>query len=203
VRLTSGGEKFEPSIQESLNEIFPNAKFRNVYAITEAGSVLQSDGELFQIPDELTDKVEITEDSELIVHQSLLGESVSEDIDGEWFHTGDLVEFVSEDKFRFVGRESDFVNIGGYRVNLHEVEKHINSLEEIEAAVVAARDSSVTGKILVAEIQPVEGIDPDTAQKRVNDAISHLERWKQPRIIDTVDQIEQSRSGKRIRGERQ
>ena len=202
-RLTSGGEKFEPSLKSSLQETFPNAKFRNVYAITEAGSLLESDGELFQIPDELTDKVEITEDSELIVHQSLLGESVSEDIDGEWFHTGDLVEFVSEDKFRFVGRESDFVNIGGYRVNPYEVEKHINSLEEIEAAVVAARDSSVTGKILVAEVQPVEGIDPDTAQKRVKDAISHLERWKQPRIIDTVDQIEQSRSGKRIRGERQ
>lgn len=199
MRLTSGGEKFEPSIRESLQEIFPNAKFRNVYAITEAGSLLQSDGESFSIPDERSGKIKVTDENELVVHKSLLGKSVLDSLDEDWFHTGDLVEYIDEDRFRFVGRESDFVNVGGYRVNPHEVEKHINTVDKIDAAVVTARESSVTGNILVAKIQPAKNADPDEAKRTVKEKIDTLERWKQPRIIDVVDSIKQSRSGKRIR----
>lgn len=198
-RLTSGGEKFEPSLQESLQKILPNAKFRNVYAITEAGSLLESDGELFQIPEERSDEIRITENNELVVHNSLLGRSISDSLDGDWFHTGDLVEYANESQFRFVGRKSDFVNVGGYRVNPHEVEKQINTIDEINAGVVTARESSVTGNILVAEIQPAENIDPEGAKSAVKDKIDDLERWKQPRIINVVDSIKQSRSGKRVR----
>ena len=199
VRLTSGGEKFEPSLQQSLEKIFPDAKFRNVYAITEAGSLLESDGELFQIPEERSDKIRITEDNELVVHKSLLSKSVSDSLDGDWFHTGDLIEYVDGDRFRFVGRRSDFVNVGGYRVNPHEVEEYINTVDEVGAAVVSARESSVTGHILVAEIQPTEDVDPDVVKSAVKDKVDELERWKQPRVIDVVDCIDQSRSGKRVR----
>lgn len=203
VRLTSGGEKFEPSLEESLRESFPNAKFRNVYAITEAGSLLESDGETFQIPDDLSHQVRVTEDDELVIHESLLGGSVAEETDGEWFHTGDVVEYVDDDSFRFVGRKSDFVNVGGYRVNPHEIEKYINSVDGVEAAVVKARTSSVTGNILVAEIQAGEDVGSDVARSGVKDAIGHLEPWKRPRVIDVVDTLDQSRSGKRIRMEEQ
>jgi acyl-coenzyme A synthetase/AMP-(fatty) acid ligase len=198
-RLSSGGEKFEPSLQEALHESFPNAKFRNIYAITEAGSLLESDGEVFQIPEEYTDHLRISEDCELLIHRSLLGQSVLNDTDGEWFHTGDVVEFVDNDRFRFVGRKSDFVNIGGYRVNPHEVEERINSVEGIEAAVVKARESSVTGNVLVAEVQINENMKSEVAKDRIKTTINNLKKWKQPRMIDVVDSIDQSRSGKRVR----
>jgi acyl-coenzyme A synthetase/AMP-(fatty) acid ligase len=200
VRLTSGGERFEPSVREALEESFPNAEFRNVYATTETGSLLESAGETFRIPDSLRDRVKISEENELVVHWSLLGD-VSEQLDGSWFHTGDVVEFVDDEHFRFVGRESDFVNVGGYRVNPHEVEAHINELQAVEAAVVTARESSVTGNVLTAEVQPADDVDADVVEERVKDAVDSLERWKQPRIIDVVDEISQSRTGKRVRGE--
>jgi acyl-coenzyme A synthetase/AMP-(fatty) acid ligase len=200
VRLTSGGEMFEPSLRESLLEIFPNAKFRNVYAITEAGSLLESDGEIFQIPDDRSNELKISEENELLVHKSLLGQSVQESLEGDWFQTGDMVECVDDVRFRFVGRKTDFVNVGGYRVNPHEVEKYINSVNGVDAAVVTARESSVTGHILVAEIQVPDGHDAATIKKRVKDATAELEQWKQPRLIDVVDKINQSRSGKRVRG---
>ena len=199
VRLTSGGEKFEPSLRDSLRESFPNAQFRNVYAITEAGSLLESEGEEFQIPDELSQQVAITDDDELIVHESLLGESVCEEPDDEWFHTGDLVEFVDDETFRFVGRKSDFVNVGGYRVNPHEVEADITSVDGVDAAVVKARDSSVTGNILVAEVRAEAGVSADVVKSGVNDAVDQLAPWKRPRVVDVVDTLDQSRSGKRIR----
>jgi acyl-coenzyme A synthetase/AMP-(fatty) acid ligase len=198
-RLTSGGERFEPSLRERLEERFPNAEFRNVYALTEAGSLLESDGELFRIPPEYEDRIRVTGENELVVHESLLGESTARDLDGEWFHTGDLVEFAADDRFRFVGRESDFVNVGGYRVNPHEVEALINDVDGVAAAAVTARESSVTGHVLVAEVQPAPSADPEAVEEAVGEAVGGLERWKRPRLVDVVDELNRSRSGKRVR----
>lgn len=198
-RLTSGGEKFESSLRNSLQKRFPNAEFRNVYALTEAGSLLESEGELFSIPEDYQNQLRITEEDELAIHESLLDDSTIEDLDSEWFHTGDLVEYAEGGRFRFVGRQSDFVNVGGYRVNPHEVEQFVNSVETVEVAAVTARESSVTGHILVAKVQPVPNTDPATVKDDVKKAVEDLEEWKQPRIIDVVDEIPQSRSGKRVR----
>jgi len=49
-RLTSGGEKFEKKTEKKLSDIFPEAEFRNIYALTEAGSLLQSNGKFSKIP---------------------------------------------------------------------------------------------------------------------------------------------------------
>lgn len=198
-RLTSGGEMFEPQLRESLKDRFPNAKFRNVYALTEAGSLLESNGELFKIPDEKDDQFKITEDDELTVHESLLAVSTAEEFDGEWYHTGDEVEFVEGDKFRFVGRQSEFINVGGCRVDPHDVERRISSIGGVQAAIVRARESSVTGHILTAEVQPAPDADGEAVETAVEEQIENLERWKQPRIIDIVDEIEKTRSGKRVR----
>lgn len=198
-RLTSGGEKFEPSLRDTLQKRFPNAEFRNVYALTEAGSLLESEGELFRIPEKYQNELKITDENELAIHEALLDESTTEDIDSDWYYTGDLVEFVDEDSFQFVGRKSDFVNVGGYRVNPHEVEEFVNDVESVEAAAVTARESSVTGHILVAKVQPISDADQSTVKTDVKDAVADLEEWKQPRIIDVVDEIPQSRSGKRVR----
>jgi len=198
-RLTSGGERFEPSLRESLQNLFPNAKFRNVYALTEAGSLLESNGELFQIPQRFSDQIRVTKENELAIHESLLADSVADKVSDGWFYTGDLVEYETENQFRFVGRESDFVKIGGYRVNPHEVEEMINNVDSVKAATVTARESSVTGHILVAEVEPVAGVDSERVKETVKSTVDGLEKWKQPRIIDIVDEINQSRSGKRVR----
>jgi len=199
-RLTSGGERFEETLRASLGETFPNAAMRNVYATTEAGTVLTSDAETFEIPPERSEKFRVADDGELLLHRSLLADPGGVDLDGEWYHTGDVVRFVDDDQFRFVGRESDFVNVGGYRVNPHEVERRINDQEAVEAAVVTARESSVTGNILVARAVPAGAADETTVEDAVADAVADLERWKQPRIVDVVDSLDQSRSGKRVRG---
>lgn len=198
-RLTSGGERFEPSLQDSLQELFPNAEFRNVYALTEAGSLLESDGELFQIPQRFREQIKVTDENELAIHESFLADSVGDELSDGWFYTGDLVEYVTDDQFKFVGRESDFVNIGGYRVNPHEVEELINTVDCVKAATVTARESSVTGYILVAEVEAVAGFDSEVVEEAVKSTVGELEKWKQPRIIDVVDEINQSRSGKRVR----
>ena len=84
-------------------------------------------------------------------------------------------------------------------MNPHEVEEIINNVDSVKAATVTARESSVTGHILVAEVKPIAGVDSEEVKETVKSTVDGLEKWKQPRIIDIVDEINQSRSGKRVR----
>ena len=96
-RLTSGGEKFDEKTSVLLSQIFPNAKVTNVYASTEAGTLLAATGNEFTIKDEFSNLIKI-ENDELLIHKSLMG--TSEVITSDWYPTGDLVEIISENPIR-------------------------------------------------------------------------------------------------------
>ena len=93
LNITFGGEKFDPRVENKIKQKFPNASVKNVYASTEAGSLLRAKGQDFLIPNRYKGFIKI-EDDELIIHKQLLGKSDSFVLDGEWYKTGDLVEFV-------------------------------------------------------------------------------------------------------------
>jgi len=73
---TLGGESASNELLEKLKQSFPQAKVHNVYASTEVGALLISDGDTFTIPDELLDRVAVRE-GRLWVHRSLLGKTES------------------------------------------------------------------------------------------------------------------------------
>lgn len=117
-RVTLGGEKSDAKLYESIKKIFPNAKINNVYASTEAGSLFAAKGECFQIPELIKDKF-LVENEELLIHRSLLGESESFSFDGDFYHSGDLIEWVDEagGLFKFKSRKNELINVGGSLVS--------------------------------------------------------------------------------------
>lgn len=191
-RITLGGEKYDAQLEKKLAIKFPNAKINNIYASTEVGSLLVTKGSYFKIPENLMDKVKII-DNQLMVHKTLL--AINDEIKTEWYATGDLIEFASDDSsiFKFIRRESDLINIGGYKVNPNEVEEVILRLENIIGARVYSKENSVMGKILYADI--VTDYPIDIKELRIE--LSHyLQDFKIPRIIKRVKQIEVTRTGK-------
>lgn len=106
LRLTSGGEKFDPSTLSSLAVMFPNAKVTNVYASTEAGTLFGSTGNNFIIKESMQNLVKVL-DGELLLHKSLMGQSESFVLEGDWYKTGDLVEVLKEEPLtiRFLARK--------------------------------------------------------------------------------------------------
>ncbi|WP_165275390.1 fatty acid--CoA ligase family protein [Thermotoga sp. Ku-13t] len=199
-RVTMGGEKFDKRLASELLKIFPNAKIRNVYASTEAGSLFAAEGEVFEIDPEIADKVRISEDNELLIHRSLLGYSDDFELDGEWYRTGDIVEKIDERHFRFSTRKAEMINIGGYKVNPHEVEDEIRKIEGVIDVVVKARKNAITGNILVAEIKVKNGTNIEEKEKEIMAVLSEkLQRWKVPRILKFVEELETTRTGKRLR----
>lgn len=195
-RVTLGGEKSDDHLYESIHKIFPTAKINNVYASTEAGSLLVSNGIFFQIPVAIRDKFMVAEE-ELLIHKSLLGKSDKFKFDGDYYHSGDLIEWVNEEKsiFKFKSRKNELINVGGYKVNPGEVENLINAIDGVRQSLVFGKANSILGHVLIADVQLEDGaeISELDIRKTLKD---QLQDFKIPRKIKFVESFSLTRTGK-------
>lgn len=196
IRVTLGGEKSDQHLYDSIVKIFPSAKINNVYASTEAGSLFAAKGDCFQIPEKIRDKFTVVED-ELLIHKSLLGRSDSFKFEGDYYHSGDLIEWVDKESglFRFKSRKNELINVGGYKVNPGEVEDVISAIEGVKQVLVYGKANSVLGNVLCADIQLEEGSELTNVEIKKALA-SQLQDFKIPRRIKFVEQFELTRTGK-------
>jgi acyl-coenzyme A synthetase/AMP-(fatty) acid ligase len=193
-----GGEASGGPLHEELGRAFPAATMRNIYASTEAGSLLVSRGESFGIPPALTGAI-IVREGRLHLHRRLMADFPGPWVEGEWYDTGDRVEIVDEHpvRFRFAGRGRDSVNVGGFKVNPLEVESRLEEHPAVVAACVFGRRNSVSGQILCAD---VVSRSPLLAEADLRAYLgAHLQPAKIPCLIRFVKEIEATRSGKRLR----
>lgn len=196
VRVTLGGEKSDQHLYDSIVKNFPNAKINNVYASTEAGSLFAAKGDCFQIPDSIRGKFKV-EDDELLIHKSLLGSSESFQFTGDYYHSGDLIEWVDKDTglFKFKSRKNELINVGGYKVNPGEVENVILAIDGVQNAFVYGKANSILGNVLCADVKLETGVElTELDIKKV--LSSQLQDFKIPRRIKFVDEISLTRTGK-------
>lgn len=221
--VTLGGESSDAALLDRLRPLFPSARIHNVYASTEAGTLLTSESDIFSIAAGL-EKLLVVRDGRIQVHRSLLGEFVeprakdegkgthassrsggtTQGSSGpatsgsgeEWYDTGDVVEIVSTRplRFRILARDRDWVNVGGSKVNPREVEAVLEEFPGVRRVRVRGRANSVLGHILCAEIE-CKGPLPDEPALR-EFAATRLQPFKIPRLIRFVDSIAQTRTGK-------
>ena len=196
VRVTLGGEKSDQNLYDNIVKIFPSAKINNVYASTEAGSLFAAKGDCFQIPEKIREMFVVVDD-ELLIHKSLLGRSDSFKFEGDYYHSGDLIEWVDKEQglFRFKSRKNELINVGGYKVNPGEVENVLLSIEGIKQVLVYGKANSVLGNVLCADIQLQEGSTLTNVDIKKTLA-SQLQDFKIPRRIKFVEEFELTRTGK-------
>lgn len=196
IRVTLGGEKSDPHLYDSIRKIFPNAKINNVYASTEAGTLFAAKGNCFQIPKSIKDKFKVIDD-ELLIHKSLLGNSDSFMFSDDYYHSGDLIEWVDKAQglFRFKSRKNELINVGGYKVNPGEVEVAIQDIDGIRQAMVYGKANSILGNVLCADVVLEYGSElTELDIKKVLN--SRLQDFKVPRRIKFVEEIALTRTGK-------
>ena len=197
--ITVGGEVCHPSLMTEMQRVFPNAKFHNIYASTEAGSLFHSDADAFIVTEDRKGLLRV-EDGQLWLHETLIAESLRGNCVDAFFPTGDEVEIVRESPWtlRVLARRSDWINVGGVKVNPHAVEDALLQIVGIREARVFAQKNSVVGNLVCAEIV----LDKEV-QYTVTDIrrilSSQLDNYSIPRIIQFVDKIGISPSGKKGR----
>lgn len=195
--VTFGGEKFSNNLLERIKQKFPNAKIRNIYASTEVGSLLSGNDECFFIPKNMQSLIKVSPDCHLLLHNSLV---LNTAVKNEWYDTGDIVSLNEDGSFKILSRDSDFINVGGYKVNPLEVEDIIMQISGVVDAVVYGRDNSVTGKLLVSDVVLRKDADFRLIKKEIISTLKkNLQSYKLPRIIKAVSEIRRSRNGKKVR----
>ncbi len=196
IRVTLGGEKSDQHLYDAIGMIFPNAKINNVYASTEAGSLFAAKGDCFQIPEAIRDKFRVVDD-ELLIHKSLLGSSDSFKFTDDFYHSGDLIEWVDKESglFRFKSRKNELINVGGYKVNPGEVENAIMEMEGVRQALIYGKANSILGNVLCADIQLEEGCAITELDIKKTLA-AQLQDFKIPRRIKFVEEMSLTRTGK-------
>jgi acyl-coenzyme A synthetase/AMP-(fatty) acid ligase len=120
-----------------------------------------------------------------------------ERFEGEWWPTGDLVSEDDEGFLFFEGRNDDIISSSGYRIGPTEVEAALLSHPAVaDAAAVAAPDPE-RGSVVRAIVVLREG-EPGDALTR--ELIDHCRTatapYKAPRIVDYVDELPKTTSGK-------
>lgn len=198
-RITLGGEKSGENLYKAIKQIFPNAKVTNVYASTEAGTLFASRGNNFKIPDAIRDKFKVVDD-ELYIHKSLLGKSTSFKLIGDYYASGDLIEWIDKEEglFRFRSRKNELINVGGYKVNPTEVEESLREINGVIDAHVFGKSNSVLGNILCADIVK-ENYSSLTEVEVRTELKDKLQDFKIPRRIKFVESLSVTRTGKMSR----
>ena len=112
-----------------------------------------------------------------------------------WYATGDLVRAEEGGYFRFLGRKEEMIKVGGIKVYLLEIERHLAELNGIERAIVVPALDALRGEVPRAVIVREKGVELNR-----NDVISHcrnrLPAPMIPRIVEFWDELPTSPSGK-------
>jgi len=116
-----------------------------------------------------------------------------------YFDTGDLVE-VDGDWIRFLGRESETINVGGQKVHPAEVESVLLEMDNVSDVVVRGESHSLMGQIVTVTVRLLQPEPAEEFKARMRQfCASRLASFKVPaRIRYTTEAIHNSRF-KRIR----
>jgi acetyl-CoA synthetase/medium-chain acyl-CoA synthetase len=117
---------------------------------------------------------------------------------GDWYVTGDRAYRDDDGYFWFVARADDLIISAGYRIGPFEVESAlIEHPDVVEAAAVAAPDAD-RGAIVKAYVVVRDGASagPELAARLQEHVKSTTAPYKYPRVIEFVDALPKTVSGK-------
>ena len=202
-------ERFSVQILEGygLSETAPVASFNSVDRPRKPGSIgYPVWGVDMAIFDENDRPMDAGEPGEICIrgHNVMKGylnrpDATKESMRGGWFHSGDI-GFCDEDGvFWIVDRKKDMIIRGGFNVYPREVEEVLYSHASIlEAAVIGVPDEShgEEVKAVIVSNEPKLGADEVIAYCK-----EHLAAYKYPRLIEFVDSLPKSATGKILKRE--
>ncbi|MCV6586547.1 MAG: acyl--CoA ligase [Marinibacterium sp.] len=115
---------------------------------------------------------------------------------GNWFLTGDLGEMTPDHQIRYLGRNDDMMNAGGYRVSPIEVEAALAPFPGLSGIGVTDVEIKPDVRVIAGFYTADQPIDTDALGAF---AARHLARYKQPRLYQRLTDLPTSANGKLLR----
>ena len=125
-------------------------------------------------------------------------EATAERFRDNWFLTGDMGQMSEAGEIRYLGRDDDMMNAGGFRVSPIEVEHALVQHPDIHE--VGATDIELRPDVRV--IAAFYTADAEIPEATLRDwAASRLARYKQPRVFQRIAALPRNPNGKVLRRE--
>jgi long-chain acyl-CoA synthetase len=217
--MTQAGGPMPPANIKQLLEELPHIQFFVMYGQTEASARLT-----YLPPEKLFEKmgsvgipipgvkIEIHSEQDKVVDVGVTGEicangdnimlgywkdpnGTKQVLKNGWLHTGDLAHMDSDGFIYIDGRSSEMIKSGANRISPKEIEEIIAELPEVQEVAVVGVADDILGQIIKAVIVPKPGY---SLESKVVQAYckNNLASYKIPKIIDFIDEIPKTASGK-------
>jgi len=117
------------------------------------------------------------------------------------YKTGDLMCYLPDGNLAFIGRVDEQVKIRGFRIELGEIEYQLGQCEDVDSAIVLARDSDTGSQQLVAYVKlPLTfetTVDESQCIADLRQTLSgHLPEYMVPGVFVLVDEWPLTSNGK-------
>jgi long-chain acyl-CoA synthetase len=172
--ITYGTEPIQESLLNKLNMVLPGVRFKQTYGTSELGILrlrsrssnsvwIKFDADKYDIK-VVDDTLYIKTDTAM---EGYLNAPTPFDEEG-WYNTQDKV-VIDDDYIRILGRESDIINVGGFKVFPAEIEDLILQMSGIINAVVFGERNPITGNIVAMKVNVSTNEDEITLKRRVRE----------------------------------
>ncbi len=122
---------------------------------------------------------------------------------GKWYLTGDRAFRDEDGYFWFVGRGDDVIISAGYRIGPFEVESALIEHPAVAESAVVSSPDETRGEVVKAFVVLVKGAEgSDALARELQDHVKRVTApYKYPRLIEFVESLPKTISGKIIRKE--
>lgn len=116
------------------------------------------------------------------------------------YYTGDVAWRDEDGYFWFVGRADDVIKSSGYRIGPFEVESALMTHPAVVECAITGVPDEIRGQVVKATIILREKYRPRAGEELIRELQDHVKRitapYKYPRIIEFVDELPKTISGK-------
>ena len=121
---------------------------------------------------------------------------------GPWLRTGDLARVDEEGYFWFEARLDDMIKSAGYRIGPDEIEESLLRHPSVANTAVVGAPDRLRGQVVKAYVQLRPGFQPSSdLEARLRTHVKqHLAAYQYPRLIEFVDSLPLTPTGKVDRG---
>jgi acyl-coenzyme A synthetase/AMP-(fatty) acid ligase len=203
--VTYGTEVMPESTLRRVHALFPDVRLLQTYGLTETGILRSksrsSDSLWVRVGGEGFETRVVDGLLEIRAESAMLGYLNAESpfTEDGWLRTGDVVE-VDGEYIRFLGRDSDVINVGGEKVYPSEVEGVLQSLAGVIDVTVSGEPNPLTGQMVTARVHLFTGESLGEFRKRLHaHCRERLPRFKVPQKVVLVDAAMHGGRFKKIR----
>ncbi|WP_342554377.1 fatty acid--CoA ligase family protein [Paenibacillus sp. FSL R7-0652] len=156
--VSYGSEVMPDSVLDAWVQRFPKIRTIQAYGMSELGILPTRSKEpgslLFSIQDEGVKCRVVDGELQIYTETAMMGylNAPSPFTEDGWLRTGDEA-LVEQGYIRILGRRSEIINVGGWKVYPAEVESVLEEMDCIEAAVVTGEASGITGQQVKAVVR--------------------------------------------------